>query len=63
MTQYSNDVEAQRKRLDKEGLDGQVTAIEVRDGRVQTRFASGRVVNEYPSDKRKKTKTEYRGIE
>jgi len=63
MTQYSNDVEAQRKRLDKEGLDGQVTAIEVRNGRVQTRFASGRVVNEYPSDKRKKTKTEYRGIE
>ena len=63
MTQYSNDVEAQRKRLDKEGLDGQVTAIEVRNGRVQTRFASGRVVNEYPSDKRKKTKTEYQGIE
>ncbi len=63
MTQYSNDVEAQRKRLDKEGLDGQVTAIEVRNGRVQTRFASGRVVNEYPSDKRKKTKTEYRVIE
>tara|TARA_R110000796_G_scaffold72038_3_gene163290 strand:- start:1984 stop:2175 length:192 start_codon:yes stop_codon:yes gene_type:complete len=63
MTEHNDKVEEQRKRLDKEGLDGQVTAIEVRDGRVQTRFASGRVVNEYPSDKRKKTKTEYQVIE
>ena len=30
--------------------------LDIRKGRIETRFASGRVVIEYPRDKRKKTK-------
>mgnify|MGYP003646586934 CR=1 FL=1 len=60
MTQHSDKVEEQRQRLDKEKLDGQITMIDIRKGRIQTRFASGRVVTEYPRDKRRKTKVEQR---
>ena len=60
MTQHIDKVEAQRQRLDKEKLDGQITMIDIRKGRIQTRFASGRVVTEYPRDKRRKTKVEQR---
>ena len=56
MTQHSDKVEEQRQRLDKEQLDGQITMLDIRPGRIETRFASGRVVIEYPRDKRKKTK-------
>lgn len=56
MTQHIDKVEAQRQRLDKEKLDGEITMIDIRAGRIETRFASGRVVIEYPRDKRKKTK-------
>lgn len=58
MTQHIDKVEAQRQRLDKEKLDGEITMIDIRKGRIETRFASGRVVIEYPRDKRKKTKVE-----
>ena len=60
MTQHNDKVEEQRQRLDKEQLDGQITQIDIRKGRIQTRFASGRVVTEYPRDKRRKTKIEQR---
>jgi len=60
MTQHIDKVEAQRQRLDKEKLDGEITMIDIRAGRIQTRFASGRVVTEYPRDKRRKTKVEQR---
>ena len=56
--QYADKVEEQRQRLDKEKLDGEITMIDIRAGRIETRFASGRVVIEYPRDKRKKTKVE-----
>jgi len=62
MTEYSDKVEEQRIRLDKEQLDGQVTMIDIRKGRIQTRFSSGRVVTEYPRDKRRKTKIEFRNF-
>ncbi len=58
--QYADKVEEQRQRLDKEKLDGEITMIDIRAGRIQTRFASGRVVTEYPRDKRRKTKVEQR---
>tara|TARA_R100001163_G_scaffold9593_2_gene9266 strand:+ start:1052 stop:1231 length:180 start_codon:yes stop_codon:yes gene_type:complete len=54
--QYADKVEEQRQRLDKEKLDGEITMLDIRKGRIETRFASGRVVIEYPRDKRKKTK-------
>ena len=57
--QYADKVKAQRQRLDKEKLDGQITMLDIRKGRIETRFASGRVVIEYPRDKRKKTKVFY----
>lgn len=60
MTQHIDKVEEQRQRLDKEKLDGEITMIDIRAGRIETRFASGRVVIEYPRDKRKKTKVEQR---
>ena len=56
--QYADKVEEQRQRLDQEQLDGQITMLDIRAGRIETRFASGRVVIEYPRDKRKKTKVE-----
>lgn len=61
--QYADKVEEQRQRLDKEKLDGQITMLDIRKGRIETRFASGRVVIEYPRDKRKKTKVENIGGE
>ena len=54
--QYADKVEEQRQRLDKEKLDGEITMLDIRKGRIETRFASGRVMIEYPRDKRKKTK-------
>jgi len=63
MTQHSDKVEEQRQRLDKEKLDGQITMLDIRKGRIETRFASGRVVTEYPRDKRRKTKIENIGGE
>ena len=57
--QYADKVEEQRQRLDQEQLDGQITMLDIRAGRIETRFASGRVVIEYPRDKRKKTKVFY----
>tara|TARA_R110001606_G_scaffold157066_1_gene299968 strand:+ start:175 stop:366 length:192 start_codon:yes stop_codon:yes gene_type:complete len=60
--QYSDKVEEQRQRLDQEQLDGQITMLDIRKGRIETRFASGRVVIEYPRDKRKKTKVENIGV-
>ena len=62
MTEYNNKIEQQRERLKTEALDNQVTALEIRAGRIQTWYESGRVVTEYPRDKRKKTTTNYRGI-
>ena len=56
MTQHIDKVEEQRQRLDQEKLDGEITMLDIRPGRIETRFASGRVVIEYPRDKRKKTK-------
>jgi hypothetical protein len=55
-------VELQKEKILnlKESLDQQVTAIDIRFGRIQTRYASGKVMTEYPRDKRKKTITEYR---
>ena len=49
--------------LDKEKLDGEITMLDIRKGRIETRFASGRVVIEYPRDKRKKTKIDNIGGE
>ena len=44
--QYADKVEEQRQRLDKEKLDGEITMLDIRPGRIETRFASGRVVIE-----------------
>jgi hypothetical protein len=68
MTEHNNKIskiEQQRARdtrLKTEALDNQVTALEIRAGRIQTWYESGRVVTEYPRDKRKKTITDHRGI-
>tara|TARA_R110000772_G_scaffold129158_1_gene237242 strand:+ start:122 stop:313 length:192 start_codon:yes stop_codon:yes gene_type:complete len=62
MTEHTNQVEQQRERLKTEALDSQVKALEIRAGRIQTWYESGRVVTEYPRDKRKKTTTDYRGV-
>ena len=62
MTEHTNQVEKQREILKTEALDNQVKALEIRAGRIQTWYESGRVVTEYPRDKRKKTTTDYRGI-
>jgi S-adenosylmethionine hydrolase len=55
MTEHTDKVELQKEKILKESLDQQVTAIDIRFGRIQTRYASGKVVTEYPRDKRKKT--------
>jgi hypothetical protein len=62
MTEHTDKVELQKEKILnlKESLDQQVTAIDIRFGRIQTRYASGKVMTEYPRDKRKKTITEYR---
>jgi len=62
MTQHSDKVEQQREILKTEALDKQIKAIDIRPGRIQTWYQSGRVVTEYPRDKRKKKTTEYRGL-
>ncbi len=62
MTQHNEQVEKQREVLKTEALDNQIKAIEVRPGRIQTWYQSGRVVTEHPRDKRKNTTTDYRGI-
>ena len=63
MTQYTDRIKKQKQKLTEEKLDQQVTSIDVRFGRIQTRYQSGRVVTEYHRDKRKKTITEYRVTE
>ena len=63
MTQYTDRIKKQEQKLTEEKLDQQVTSIDVRFGRIQTRYQSGRVVTEYPRDKRKNTITEYRVTE
>ena len=63
MTQYSENVDKQRQLLDKESLDKKIKAIEIRPGRIQTWYYSGRVVTEFPRDKRKNTITDYRGLD
>ena len=51
MTQYKDRVEAQRKKLEQEKLDNQVTSIDCR-------YANGKEVTEY-NDKRRKDKIEW----
>jgi S-adenosylmethionine hydrolase len=48
MTEHTDKVELQKEKILKESLDQQVTAIDIRFGRIQTRYASGKVVTEYP---------------
>jgi antitoxin component YwqK of YwqJK toxin-antitoxin module len=66
MTEHNNKIEQQRERLKTEALERLKTevdtALEIRAGRIQTWYESGRVVTEYPRDKRKKTITDHRGI-
>ena len=62
MTEHNNKIEQQRERLKTEALDNKVTTLEIRAGRIQTWYETGRVVTEYPRDKRKNTTTDYRGI-
>ena len=62
MTQHSDKVEQQRELLKTEALDKKIISIDIRPGRIQTWYQSGRVVTEYPRDKRKKKTTEYRGF-
>jgi hypothetical protein len=62
MTQHSDKVEQQREILKTEALDKKIISIDIRPGRIQTWYQSGRVVTEYPRDKRKKTTTDYRGL-
>lgn len=62
MTQHSDKVEKQREILKTEALDKKIISIDIRPGRIQTWYQSGRVVTEYPRDKRKKKTTEYRGL-
>jgi hypothetical protein len=44
MTEHTDKVELQKEKILKESLDQQVTAIDIRFGRIQTRYASGKVV-------------------
>ena len=62
MTQHSDKVEQQREILKTEALDKKIISIDIRPGRIQTWYESGRVVTEYPRDKRRKTTTDYRGL-
>ena len=62
MTQHTDKVEKQRELLKTEALDKKIISIDIRPGRIQTWYQSGRVVTEYPRDKRKKTTTDYRGF-
>ena len=63
---YPESIEKLAKRkeeLKNEELAKKVYAIEVRPGRIQTWYQDGRVVTEYPRDKRKKTIVDYRRIQ
>ena len=62
MTQHTDKVEKQRELLKIEALDKEIISIDIRPGRIQTWYQSGRVVTEYPRDKRRKTTTDYRGL-
>jgi hypothetical protein len=62
MTQHTDKVEKQRELLKIEALDKKIISIDIRPGRIQTWYQSGRVVTEYPRDKRRKTTTDYRGL-
>ena len=62
MTQHNDKVEQQRELLKTEALDKKIISIDIRPGRIQTWYQSGRVVTEYPRDKRRKTTTDYRGL-
>jgi hypothetical protein len=42
MTEHTDKVELQKEKILKESLDQQVTAIDIRFGRIQTRYQSGR---------------------
>jgi hypothetical protein len=42
MTEHTDKVELQKEKILKESLDQQVTAIDIRFGRIQTRYASGK---------------------
>ena len=62
---YPEHIEKLAKRKEEiksEELAKQVHLIEVRPGRIQTWYKDGRVVTEYPRDKRRKTTVDYRGI-
>ena len=64
MTQYKDRVEAQRKKLEQEKLDNQVTSIDCRYAngkwtKMITCYGNGKQVTEY-RDKRKKDKIEWR---
>lgn len=62
---YPEDIEKLAKRkeeLKSEELAKKVHSIEVRPGRIQTWYQDGRVVTEYPRDKRRKTTVDYRGV-
>jgi hypothetical protein len=39
MTQYTDRIKKQEQKLTEEKLDQQVTAIDIRFGRIQTRYA------------------------
>ena len=62
MTQYDEKVAKRKEELKQEELAKKVHAIEIRSGRIQTWYTDGRVVTEFPRDKRKKTTTEYRNV-
>lgn len=62
---YPEHIEKLAKRKEEiksEELAKQVHLIEVRPGRIQTWYKDGRVVTEYPRDKRRKTTVDYRRI-
>ena len=63
MTQYTDRIKKQEQKLTEEKLDNKILSLDIRPGRIQTRYQSGRVVTEYPIDKRKNTITEYRVTE
>ena len=63
MTQYKDRVEAQRKKLEQEKLDNQVTSIDCRYAngkwtKMITTYGNGKQVTEY-NDKRKKDRVEW----
>jgi len=62
MTQYDEKVAKRKEELKQEELAKKVHAIEIRSGRIQTWYKDGRVVSEFPRDKRKKTIVEYRNV-